>query len=110
MAAALAGLAIASGAGGYLLGEAHATQATWHTARAYVGDHVVSLPVGGWTYGFRDSVPQWIDRNGSVHDGGWPDCVQVPAGSRKVVRFAEVGVEVGGAGSRQVVLVDCRGS
>ncbi len=109
-AAALLGLAVASGAGGYLLGEAHASQATWHTARAYVGHHEVSLPVGDWTYGFRDSVPQWIDRNGSLHAGGWPDCVQVPAGTRTVIRFAEVGVEVGGAGSRQVVMVDCRES
>ncbi|HEX8972263.1 hypothetical protein [Oryzihumus sp.] len=107
---ALAGLVVASGAGGYLIGEAHATQATWHTARAYVGDHVVSLRVGDWTYGFRDSVPQWIDRSGSVHDSGWPDCVRVPAGTQKVIRFAEVGIEVGALGTRQVVMVDCRES
>jgi hypothetical protein len=108
--AALVGLVVVSAAGGYLLGEAHATHATWHTARAYVGDHEVSLPVGDWTYGFRESVPQWIDGNGNVHDSGWPDCVQVPAGTRKVIRFAEVGVEVGSVGSRQVVMVDCRSS
>jgi len=88
----------------------HATQATWRTARAYIGDHEVSLPFGGWTYGFRDSVPQWIDRNGSVHDSGWPDRVKVPAGTRKLIRFAEVGVEVGGVGPRQVVMTDCRES
>jgi hypothetical protein len=61
----------------------------------------------GWTYGFMNSVPRWIDTAGTSHTDSWPDCVN-PSGTQKPVRFATVNVTVTGTTWRQVLVVDCR--
>lgn len=93
----------------FLAGESHAEAATWHTGQAYVGAKVLSVRIDGWTYGATESVP-WIDSTGSRHDAGWPACLSAAAGTQRTVRFASVKVDVDGAGTRPIVLVDCRGS
>lgn len=81
----------------------------WHTARAYIGTQQVSIAYDGWTYGAVGSVGEWIDARGSWHDRGWPDCLQVPAGSTADVRFAAHRVTLDGTSWRPIVAIDCRG-
>jgi hypothetical protein len=92
---------------GYLVGARQANPTRWHTGQAEIGDHEASVSVGGWTYGFQDSVPMWIDTGGSVHQDGWPDCLG-PSGTQKQIRFATVNVTTAAVSWRQVVAVDCR--
>lgn len=80
----------------------------WRHGPAYVGDRHASIAVDGWDYGLSQSVA-WIDAAGSHHGDGWPECLDVPAGTLVAdVRFASVEVEVDDVGWRQVVLIDCR--
>jgi hypothetical protein len=77
------------------------------TGPADVGDHVVTMTVDGVSYGFAESVP-WIDRYGSHHDGGWPDCLGSTT-SLPAVTFGVVRVDYSDRSSGdQVAFVDCR--
>ena len=124
-AVAVVVLSLASGTGGYLLGRGGAERTDWHTVtveRAAVassgGAHrLLTVDVDGWAYGLQDAVPHWIDDTGSVHDAGWPACLE-PAhpgeGPERnpgevTFRFASVGVRTEEMGWRPVVMVDCRG-
>lgn len=81
----------------------------WHTASGHVGTRKISIAYDGWTYGATGSVGAWIDSRGSWHDQGWPDCLQVAAGSTVRVRFAAHRVTVDGTSWRPIVAIDCRG-
>jgi hypothetical protein len=106
-AAGALGVALVAGAG-YEIGRHHAPTVTWHRGEGYIGDHQVGVTTSGWSYGFVDSVPRWIDTAGGMHTDSWPDCMS-PAGTSEPVTFATVTVTVAGVTQRQVVLVDCRG-
>ena len=81
----------------------------WHTAVAQTGVHVVSIEFDGWTYGASDAVPWWLDRGGTWHESGWPDCLDVP-GSEVPVRFEARAVAIDEVVTRPVVAIDCRGA
>jgi hypothetical protein len=91
----------------YQIGRHHTASVVWHTGSAYIGDGEASIETPGWTYGFGNSVPQWIDAAGATHGDSWPDCV-TPSGTNKLVTFATVTVTANGSTTRPVVLVDCR--
>ena len=92
---------------GYAIGHSD-SDPEWRQGSAHVGTDQASITVDDWTYGISTSVA-WIDRSGSRHEDGWPECLDVPAGTTvEGVRFATVAVEVDGDGWREVVLVDCR--
>jgi hypothetical protein len=117
-------LALAFGAGGYWLGRDGAERADWHTVtieRADVvsngGAHrLLTVNVDGWAYALENAVPHWIDEAGSVHDSGWPHCLEPahPGGGPErnpghvTFRFASVAVRTEAIGWRPVVAVDCR--
>lgn len=119
-------VALAVGGGGYLLGRHSAERADWHTVTIRKADVVSSggshrlltVNADGWAYGFENEVPRWIDSAGSVHSGGWPDCLEpphpgdTPERNPGVVtfRFASVEVRTEVVGWRPVVMVDCRPS
>jgi len=78
------------------------------SGNAQVGDHLASVIVGGWAYGIVDSVA-WVDSQGSLHESGWPTCLQ-PVGASVHIRFGVVPVTGPNHRSwREVVWVDCRG-
>jgi hypothetical protein len=73
---------------------------------AYSGDTQVSASIDGVTYGISSGV-SWVDASGSWHEGGWPACVP----PRSQVRMTFGGAVLfgpTGAGSYQVLWVDCR--
>ncbi|GGO86020.1 hypothetical protein GCM10011584_07370 [Nocardioides phosphati] len=121
-AAVVGGVALA-GVGGYALGSMGTATAHWHGVtikRAAVvsnGDHrLLTVRDKDWSYGLVDSVTHWIDREGSLHQGGWPSCLEPahpmggPEANPGVVafRFASVKTKLDGGELRPVVLVDCR--
>ncbi len=81
---------------------------TWHTGLARTGVRQISVEYDGWTYGASDSVPEWIDRQGTVHDAGWPDCLRGP-GRNVQIRFQAREVTVDGSTWRPIVAIDCGG-
>jgi hypothetical protein len=92
----------------YSLGAHSRARQTTLTGNAYVGLKQASVSVGGWSYGFVDSVP-WIDSAGSTHDSGWPACLGTP-GTTVHIKFGAVPVTAPtGVSWREVVWVDCRG-
>lgn len=92
---------------GYVLGHSGAG-IQWREGSAYVGEGQASIGSDDWQYGISQSVA-WIDETGSHHEGGWPKCLEVPAGTTvEGVRFASVNVDADGLGWREVVLVDCQ--
>ncbi|MCA1792170.1 MAG: hypothetical protein LC667_20675, partial [Thioalkalivibrio sp.] len=105
-------IAIASFLGGQSAGQ----QAEWVTGTAYLlGDEsrpAFSVSVDGWSYAADGAVPQWIDEQGVLHEGGWPACLdpsRVSEEQREVpVRFATTDVAVDGVKWRPVLMVDCR--
>jgi hypothetical protein len=99
----VAALALAFVAG-LQLGKPHTT---WHTGMGYLGDRQFSVEYDGWFYGAQDAVPSWIDADGSWHESGWPDCLDV-VGTTLEVRFAAQEVTLDGVTSRPVVAIDCR--
>ena len=106
--AAMAIALVAGGVGGYVLSQ-HRNGVHALTGTAHVLDHQMSVEVGGWTYGFEETVPLWIDAAGTTHDRGWPNCLR-PIGAKVRVRFGEVPVtSPTGFGAREIVWVDCRG-
>lgn len=92
---------------GYVIGQA-GSGVEWREGSAYVGEDQASIVVDDWAYGFSQSVA-WIDSGGSHHEDGWPQCLDVPAGTTvEHVRFATVDVDADVVGWREVVLVDCQ--
>ena len=79
----------------------------WHTGVAQTGIRQISIEDDGWTYGASGSVGQWIDRDGAVHDSGWPDCLRVPPGSKVTVRFQARVVTIDDMTRRPIVAIDC---
>ena len=79
------------------------------TGNAYVGSHVATVKVDGWSYGISDSV-NWVDTANSSHEGGWPACLR-PMGATVRITFGEISVPgPQGDSWRQVAWVDCRGA
>jgi len=111
------------GVGAYLLGVHNTEQANWHTVTVDlsavgadpVGPHrLLSIKDDGWVYAIEDSVT-WIDATGSLHETGWPACLEPahPGFSRRSqkevrFRFAEVSTNTGYVDWRPVILVDCQ--
>lgn len=92
---------------GYLVGS-NGGASQWRVGVGHVAQAKASFETPDWVYGIDRSVA-WIDALGARHDRGWPDCLDVPAGTTIAgVRFATVDVEVDGLEWRPVVLVDCR--
>jgi hypothetical protein len=54
-----------------------------------------SITTSDWTYSAPMAGINWVDRQGSVHDRGRPECL-VP-GTSTEVRFAAVEVQLGGS-------------
>ncbi|HET6626391.1 MAG TPA: hypothetical protein VFG63_08370 [Nocardioidaceae bacterium] len=78
---------------------------------------LLTVNVDGWAYGIENQVEHWVDGSGTVHDSGWPACLEPahpgdgPAANRGEVtfRFAAADVTTGIIDWRPVVMVDCRG-
>lgn len=101
-------VALLAVAGGWIAGERTANRLHVLTANVYVGDHQAGVCLHGWCYGISDVV-SWVDAGGSLHEDGWPSCLQL--GTYERIRFGEI--EVSGPTDeswRQVVWVDCRGA
>lgn len=81
---------------------------TWHTGVAQTGIREISIEYDGWTYGANDSIPEWIDNQGTVHDSGWPDCLRGP-GRHALVRFQAREVTVDANTWRPIIAIDCGG-
>lgn len=110
---------------GYLLGHHTATTADWHTVtvdRADVassgnGHRLLTVDVDGWAYGMENQVAQWVDGSGTLHEAGWPACLEPdhPGGEpttnrgKVTFRFAAADVSTEIVDWRPVVMVDCRG-
>ena len=108
LVAAVAGALLLGGYGGYALSQ-HRNAVHVLTGKAYVEIHQAGITVGDWTYGFSDSVPEWIDASGTTHMGGWPNCLN-RVGTHQRIRFGWIPVTFpNGIGERDVVWVDCRG-
>lgn len=96
--------------GGFLAGTAWTNHRTelggWHDAVAQTGLKQVTIEYDGWTYGASESVDRWIDRSGTWHDSGWPECLKQ---TRSVnVRFQARVVTIDGGTTRPIVAIDCR--
>jgi hypothetical protein len=79
----------------------------WHTGRGRVGIRKVTIEYDGWFYGATDSMGQWIDRQGTWHESGWPDCLAGRVGRTTQVRFQARQVTVDGQTWRPIVAIDC---
>jgi hypothetical protein len=78
----------------------------FHDVPAYSGDGQVSAVADGITYGVAGEVA-WVDRSGSWHGRGWPECVP----PRSQVRMTFGGAVVfgpTGTGDYRILWVDCR--
>lgn len=85
-----------------------AVSPTVQTGRADVneaGDRG-SISTGDWTYGLPTSGVSWVDRQGTRHDSGRPECLA--PGTSTNVKFAAVEVRVGDATWRPVVWISCQ--
>ena len=65
-----------------------------------------SITTSAWTYSLPTSGVNWTDRQGTVHDGGRPECLA--PGTSVDVRFAAVEVHVDGSTWRPVVWISCQ--
>jgi hypothetical protein len=65
-----------------------------------------SITTADWTYSLPTAGINWIDRQGSLHDRGRPECLA--PGTSTDVRFAAVDVQVGGSTWRAVVWISCQ--
>ena len=108
--AIIAVIVVATGAG-FIGGSAWTRHRTdlggWHTAVAQTGMKQIAIEYDGWTYGASDSVSSWIDREGTWHDSGWPQCLRVPPGRQVTVRFQARIVTIDGTTTRPIVSIDC---
>jgi hypothetical protein len=59
-----------------------------------------------WTYWLPTEGVRWIDRQGTSHETGLPECLA--PGASTDVKFAAVEVQVGGATWRPVVWISCQ--
>jgi hypothetical protein len=93
---------------GYALG-IDAPHTTHLTGRASVDDGTASIRSGGMLYRVPGNVA-WIDATGSLHEGGWPACLD-PGATTRDLRFGVTDVSVpDGPEFTSVVYVDCRAS
>jgi hypothetical protein len=65
-----------------------------------------SITTSDWTYGLPTEGVSWVDRQGSLHDRGRPECLA--PGTSTQIRFAAVNVEVDGVTWRPVVWLSCQ--
>jgi hypothetical protein len=65
-----------------------------------------SITTSNWTYSLPTAGINWVDRQGSLHDGGRPDCLA--PGKSTDVKFAAVEVHVGASTWRAVVWISCQ--
>jgi transcriptional regulator with XRE-family HTH domain len=104
---AAAGVACLIAVGAVAVAEHHHAPMTIITGKAYVGDHVATMVVDGWAYGFSDGGVSWVDSHGSWHEDGWPTCLRGPGTVRATFGVVPV-TDPNGISLRQVVWVDCR--
>ena len=92
----------------FLAGEHQQRPLTVLSGVATVGDQQATVTVAGWSYAINGPGLMWVDRQGSLHDGGWPACL-TGVGRTVPIRFGEVPVTApDGTTWRQVVWVDCQ--
>ena len=65
-----------------------------------------SITTTDWTYSLPTAGITWVDRQGSLHDRGHPECL-APETSTDV-KFAAVEVHVGASTWRAVVWISCQ--
>ena len=65
-----------------------------------------SISTGDWTYGLPTEGVMWMDRQGTRHDSGLPECLA--PGTSTDVKFAAVEVQVDGATWRPVIWISCQ--
>ena len=65
-----------------------------------------SISTSDWTYSLPTEGVMWVDRQGTRHDNGLPECLA--AGTSTDVKFAAVEVQVGGTTWRPVVWISCQ--
>jgi hypothetical protein len=65
-----------------------------------------SITTTDWTYSLPTTGITWVDRQGSLHDGGRPECLA--PGTSTDVKFAAVDIQVGGSTWRAVVWISCQ--
>jgi len=65
-----------------------------------------TIETSDWEYGLPTSGVSWVDGQGSLHDGGRPDCLA--PGTSRDIQFAAVNVEVGSSTWRAVVWLSCQ--
>jgi hypothetical protein len=89
-----------------LAGSRGSTNAHELTGQADVdSSHVATLYAGGTAYGLSQSVP-WLDASGSLHENGWPACLDV--GNNPTVRFGGMFVPLPAGGAfAEVTYIDC---
>jgi ABC-type branched-subunit amino acid transport system permease subunit len=110
VAVIVAVIIVAAGAGfiGGTTWTRHRTDLTgWHTAVAQTGMRQIAIEYDGWTYGAPEAVDSWIDRYGTWHDSGWPQCLRVPPGREVTVRFQARVVTIDAITTRPIVSIDC---
>ena len=77
-----------------------------HTGTGYSAEGAISVEADGWTYAIPRDDMLWMDKLGTLHTSGRPECL--PIGAEVTVKFGAVEVTVQGSTWRQVVWVDCR--
>ena len=89
---------------GYGIGRESA-QPVWLTGTAHVSTmgREASFRVDGTYYGFIGSV-SWFDRQGGLHDEGWPECLTDQTTSARFEATSQVIDQIG----KPVLAVDCR--
>ena len=102
----VAALACLVAAAAFAASEIHQPRMTVVTGFAHVGDHVATMVVGGWAYGFSGGGVSWVDSHGSVHDAGWPACLRGPGLVKATFGVVPV-TDPDGQSQRQVVWVSC---
>lgn len=65
-----------------------------------------SITTADWTYSLPTEGITWIDRQGSRHDGGRPECLSPDTSAE--VRFAAVETRIEGWTWRAVVWISCQ--
>ncbi len=91
--------------------DARGSHPDWQTGQAITTPtRLLQVQTDDWSYAARDAVPAWIDASGTWHDGGWPNCLDVPQGRHLQVRFAATEVTVEDTTWRTIEIIDCRGT
>jgi hypothetical protein len=103
---ALATTAVIAAALGYVAGRTIPPTFVTHIAVAGPAENAISVEADGWSYNIPLDIT-WIDSTGVVHESGRPGCLGPDAGNVEI-SFVSVDALLPGAGTRSVVLVDCR--